>query len=93
MVVGTSGLALLSNQENFCTDYTEFDSGEIWGRAQSLEHNGHPSAVTDTRLDSDSTDRAFGFGTWDEQVLLLCASNYPVFLNENTSLKSWWDES
>ena len=39
----TGDLSLWSHPNDFCTVCTEWDSGEISGRARSLARNGHPS--------------------------------------------------
>ena len=40
---GGGGLCLQSHPKDFCEVCTEFDCGEISGRAQKLARNGHPS--------------------------------------------------
>ena len=38
-------VASVVSSEDFCSVCTEFDSGEISGRAESLARNGHPSLI------------------------------------------------
>ena len=45
---GGGDLVLWSHAKDFCRVSTEFDSGEISGRAQSLAPNGHPSILVTT---------------------------------------------
>ena len=70
MCIHTEDLGLQSNPKDFCQVWTEFNSGKMGGRVESLAENGHPYIWWSCMIMLN-----FGFR---KRVLLLCATDSPT---------------